>query len=179
MKFGYARVSTRDQNLDLQVDALKRTGCEHIYQDIAGGSKAARQALDEMLAQLRAGDVLVIWKLDRMGRSLAHLVELVGDLVKRKVGLVSLNDPIDTTTAQGRLVFNLFASLAEFERELIRERTQAGLSAARARGRIGRETAHLQKHPIRLLAAPPGRYRTLQQTSPGPNTGSEENGRPA
>jgi len=137
MKLGYARVSTRDQNLDLQVDALKRAGCEHIYQDIVGGSKTARPALDEMLGQLRAGDVIVIWKLDRMGRSLAHLVELVGDLVKRKVGLVSLNDPIDTTTAQGRLVFNLFASLAEFEREVIRERTQAGLSAARARGRIG------------------------------------------
>ncbi|HTF71703.1 MAG TPA: recombinase family protein [Edaphobacter sp.] len=137
MKLGYARVSTRDQNLDLQVDALKRAGCERIYQDIASGSKTVRPALDEMLGQLRAGDVLVIWKLDRMGRSLAHLVELVGDLVKRKVGLVSLNDPIDTTTAQGRLVFNLFASLAEFERELIRERTQAGLSAARARGRVG------------------------------------------
>ena len=89
------------------------------------------------MGQLRTGDVLVIWKLDRMGRSLAHLVELVGDLVKRKIGLVSLNDPIDTTSAQGRLVFNLFASLAEFERELVRERTQAGLSAARARGRIG------------------------------------------
>jgi DNA invertase Pin-like site-specific DNA recombinase len=137
MKLGYARVSTRDQNLDLQLDALKRAGCERIYQDVASGSKTARPALDEMLAQLRAGDVLVIWKLDRMGRSLAHLVELVGDLVKRKVGLVSLNDPIDTTSAQGRLVFNLFASLAEFERELIRERTQAGLSAARARGRVG------------------------------------------
>lgn len=86
---------------------------------------------------MRAGDVLLIWKLDRMGRSLAHLVELVGDLVTRKVGLLSLNDPIDTTSAQGRLVFNVFASLAEFERELIRERTQAGLSAARARGRVG------------------------------------------
>lgn len=137
MKIGYARVSTRDQNLDLQVDALKRAGCERIYQDVASGSKAERPALAELLGQLRAGDVLVIWKLDRMGRSLAHLVELVGDLVTRKVGLLSLNDPIDTTSAQGRLVFNLFASLAEFERELIRERTQAGLSAARARGRVG------------------------------------------
>jgi DNA invertase Pin-like site-specific DNA recombinase len=137
MKLGYARVSTRDQNLDLQLDALKRAGCERIYQDVASGSKTERPALDEMLGQLRTGDVLVIWKLDRMGRSLAHLVELVGDLVKRKVGLVSLNDPIDTTSAQGRLVFNLFASLAEFERELVRERTQAGLSAARARGRVG------------------------------------------
>lgn len=137
MKIGYARVSTRDQNLDLQVDALKRAECERIYQDVAGGSKTARPALDEMLGQLRAGDVLVIWKLDRMGRSLKHLVELVGSLIERKVGLLSLNDPIDTTSAQGRLVFNLFASLAEFEREVIRERTQAGLSAARARGRVG------------------------------------------
>ncbi len=137
MKIGYARVSTRDQNLDLQIDALKRAGCERVWQDVASGAKTARPALDELLGQLRAGDVLVIWKLDRMGRSLAHLVELVGDLAKRKVGLLSLNDPVDTTSAQGRLVFNLFASLAEFERELIRERTQAGLSAARARGRVG------------------------------------------
>jgi len=137
MKIGYARVSTRDQNLDLQRDALKQAGCERIYQDIASGSKTARPALDELLGQLRAGDVLVIWKLDRLGRSLKHLVELVGDLVMRKIGLLSLNDPLDTTSAQGRLVFNLFASLAEFERELIRERTQAGLSAARARGRVG------------------------------------------
>jgi DNA invertase Pin-like site-specific DNA recombinase len=137
MKIGYARVSTRDQNLDLQVDALKDAGCERIYQDVASGAKTVRPALDKLLDQLRAGDVLVIWKLDRMGRSLKHLVELVGNLMARKVGLLSLNDPIDTTSAQGRLIFNLFASLAEFERELIRERTQAGLSAARARGRVG------------------------------------------
>lgn len=137
MKLGYARVSTRDQNPALQVDALEAAGCERIYQDVASGAKSARPALDELLGQLRAGDVLVIWKLDRMGRSLTHLVELVGSLVERKVGLLSLNDPIDTTNAQGRFVFNLFASLAEFERELIRERTQAGLSAARARGRVG------------------------------------------
>lgn len=137
MKIGYARVSTRDQHLALQVDALKAAGCERIYQDVASGAKSARPALDELLGQLRAGDILVIWKLDRMGRSLKHLVELVGSLIERKVGLLSLNDPIDTTSAQGRFVFNLFASLAEFERELIRERTQAGLSAARARGRVG------------------------------------------
>lgn len=137
MKIGYARVSTRDQNLDLQVDALKAAGCERVYRDVASGAKSARPALDELLSQLRAGDVLVIWKLDRMGRSLKHLVELVGKLMERKVGLLSLNDPIDTTSAQGRFVFNLFATLAEFERELIRERTQAGLTAARARGRIG------------------------------------------
>ena len=128
MKIGYARVSTRDQKLDLQVDALKRAGCERIFQDVASGSKTARPALDELLGQLRAGDVLVIWKLDRMGRSLRHLVDLVGELVSRDIGLLSLNDPINTSSAQGRLVFNLFASLAEFEHELIRERTQAGLT---------------------------------------------------
>lgn len=137
MKIGYARVSTRDQHLDLQIDALKRAGCERIYQDVASGAKTARPALDELLGQLRAGDLVVIWKLDRMGRSLKHLVELVRDLLARKVGLLSLNDPVDTTSAQGRLVFNIFASLAEFERELIRERTNAGLTAARARGRVG------------------------------------------
>ena len=137
MKIGYARVSTRDQKADLQVDALKKVGCERIYQDIASGAKSARPELDKLLANARAGDTVVIWKLDRLGRSLKHLVELVGELAARKVGLQSLNDPIDTTHAQGRLVFNLFASLAEFERELIRERTQAGLSAARARGRVG------------------------------------------
>ena len=137
MKIGYARVSTRDQKADLQVDALKQAGCERIYQDIASGAKSARPELDKLLANVRPGDAVVIWKLDRLGRSLKHLVELVGELAERKVGLQSLNDPIDTTHAQGRLVFNLFASLAEFERELIRERTQAGLSAARSRGRIG------------------------------------------
>ncbi|HGY2327244.1 TPA: recombinase family protein, partial [Pseudomonas aeruginosa] len=137
MKIGYARVSTRDQNADLQVDALKQAGCERIYQDIASGAKSARPELDKLLVHVRPGDTVVIWKLDRLGRSLKHLVELVGELAERKVGLQSLNDPIDTTHAQGRLVFNLFASLAEFERELIRERTQAGLSAARSRGRIG------------------------------------------
>ncbi|MNB83990.1 hypothetical protein PS726_04712 [Pseudomonas fluorescens] len=137
MKIGYARVSTRDQKADLQVDALKQAGCELIFLDTASGAKSARPELDKLLANVRAGDAVVIWKLDRLGRSLKHLVELVGELAERKVGLLSLNDPIDTTHAQGRLVFNIFASLAEFERELIRERTQAGLSAARIRGRVG------------------------------------------
>ena len=112
MKIGYARVSTRDQKADLQVDALKQAGCERIYQDIASGAKSARPELDKLLANVRPGDAVVIWKLDRLGRSLKHLVELVGELAERKVGLQSLNDPIDTTHAQGRLVFNLFASLA-------------------------------------------------------------------
>lgn len=124
MKIGYARVSTRDQNADLQIDALKKAGCERIYQDVASGSKSARPELDKLLVHVRAGDAVVIWKLDRLGRSLKHLVELVGELAARNAGLQSLNDPIDTTHAQGRFVFNLFASLAEFERELVRERTQ-------------------------------------------------------
>ena len=138
MKIGYARVSTKDQNLGLQIDALTKAGCEKIYQDIASGARSERPALNEMIHNLRPGDVLVIWKLDRLGRSLNHLISLVNDLMEKKIGLQSLQDPIDTTTAQGRLSFNLFASLAEFERDLIRERTQAGLSsAARARGRNG------------------------------------------
>ena len=137
MKIGYARVSTKEQSFDLQLDALRKAGCKKIYQETVSGAKAARLQLDLMLDNLRAGDVLVIWKLDRLGRSLRHLVELVHGLMEKGVGLKSLNDPIDTTTPQGRLSFNLFASLAEFERDLIRERTQAGLSAARARGRRG------------------------------------------
>lgn len=167
MKIGYARVSTRDQNLDLQLDALKRAGCERIYQEVASGSKTARPALDELLGQLRAEDVLVIWKLDRMGRSLKHLVELVGSLIERKVGLLSLNDPIDTTNAQGRLVFNLFASLAEFERELIRERTRAGLSAARARGRVGGRPKGLplQAQAIAMAAETLYRERRMSVTA--------------
>lgn len=137
MKIGYARISTKDQKLDLQIDALKKAGCEKVYHDQVSGAKANRPALNQMLEHLRKGDVVIIWKLDRLGRSLKHLVELVSDFMERGIGLLSLNDPVDTTTAHGRLVFNIFASLAEFERELIRERTKAGLEAARARGRKG------------------------------------------
>jgi DNA invertase Pin-like site-specific DNA recombinase len=137
MKIGYARVSTREQNPSLQIDALKQAGCERIFQDVASGAKSSRPELDKLLAEARTGDTIIIWKLDRLGRSLRHLVELVEILSAQKIGLKSLNDPVDTTHAQGRLIFNLFASLAEFERDLIRERTNAGLSAARARGRVG------------------------------------------
>jgi DNA invertase Pin-like site-specific DNA recombinase len=137
MKIGYARVSTKDQNFGLQIDALQKAGCEKLYREVVSGARTERPVLDRVVDSLRTGDVLVIWKLDRLGRSLKHLVELVNTLRERGVGLQSLNDPIDTTTPQGRLSFNLFASLAEFERDLIRERTQAGLSAARARGRNG------------------------------------------
>jgi DNA invertase Pin-like site-specific DNA recombinase len=137
MKIGYARVSTKDQNFGLQIDALQKAGCEKLYREVVSGARMERPVLDRVVDSLRTGDVLVIWKLDRLGRSLKHLVELVNTLRERGVGLQSLNDPIDTTTPQGRLSFNLFASLAEFERDLVRERTQAGLSAARARGRNG------------------------------------------
>ena len=139
MKIGYARVSTQDQNLSLQIDALKTAGCGRIYEEKASGAKADRPALLNMLEHAREGDAIVIWKLDRLGRSLAHLVQLVSELEQKGIGLISLNDPIDTTTAQGRLVFRIFASLAEFEREQIKERTVAGLTSARRRGQqLGR-----------------------------------------
>jgi len=128
MKIGYARVSTREQNLDMQVIALEKAGCERIYEEKVSGVKVDRPILNNLLNQLRPDDVLVIWKLDRLGRSLKNLVELVHQLMDSNIGLCSLNDPIDTTNAQGRLIFNIFASLAEFERDVIRERTQAGLT---------------------------------------------------
>lgn len=137
MLIGYARVSTKDQNLELQWDALTKAGCEMIFQEKASGIKADRPELEKMMSQLRKGDVVCIYKLDRLGRSLKNLLELIAEFEKRGVGLRSLTDSIDTTTPQGRLVLNIFASLAEFERDLIRERTKAGLEAARARGRKG------------------------------------------
>ena len=145
MLIGYARISTTNQNLDLQIDALKKAGCEKIYQDQISGSAINRPALDELIQDIRKDDVLVIWKLDRLGRSFKDLITLVNNLLERGVGLKSLNDPIDTTTAQGRLIFNIFGSLAEFERELIRERTLAGLEAARLRGKKGGRPAGLSK----------------------------------
>ncbi len=145
MRIGYARVSTKDQSIHLQEDALKKAGCEQIFKEVASGARTSRPVLEDLLSRLRSGDVLVIWKLDRLGRSLPHLVTLANDLLERRVGLISLNDPIDTTTPQGRLVFGIFAALAEFERALIRERTQAGLEAARARGRKGGRPAGLSK----------------------------------
>ena len=153
MKVGYARVSTKDQNLELQLVALKKAGCDKIYQDIASGAKTERPELNKMIDNLRPGDVLVIWKLDRLGRSLNHLIGLVNSLIEKKIGLQSLNDSIDTTTPQGLLSFNLFASLAEFERDLIRERTQAGLSAARARGRLGGRPKGLPKKAVATACA--------------------------
>lgn len=137
MRVGYARVSSSDQNLDLQRDALAKAGCERIFEDQASGSRADRPGLAEAIEFARKADVLVVWKLDRLGRSLPHLIEVVASLEKRGVGFRSLTESIDTTTSGGKLIFNIFASLADFERALIRERTNAGLKAARARGRIG------------------------------------------
>lgn len=145
MKIGYARVSTREQNLDMQVIALEEAGCERIYEEKVSGVKAERPILNNLIHQLRPADVLVIWKLDRLGRSLKDLVQLVQQLMENNIGLCSLNDPIDTTNPQGRLIFNIFASLAEFERDVICERTLAGLSAARARGRLGGRPRGLSK----------------------------------
>lgn len=137
MLIGYARVSTSDQNLDLQKDALHASRCKRIFTDTASGVKALRPGLTEALQHCRPGDTLVVWKLDRLGRSLPHLVETVRELAARGVGLKSLQENIDTTTSGGKLIFHIFTSLAEFERDIIRERTLAGLSAARARGRKG------------------------------------------
>ena len=137
MRIGYARVSTQEQNLDLQKDALKRAGCEKIIEDIASGKTENRSGLDRTRELLRAGDVLVVWRLDRLGRSLKNLIELLTELEKQEIGFHSLQESIDTTSPGGKLVFHIFGALAEFERNLIRERTRAGLEAARARGRKG------------------------------------------
>jgi len=134
---GYARVSTEDQNLDLQRDALTRAGCARIYEDRMSGAKAARPGLRLALEVARAGDQLVVWRLDRLGRSLSDLITLIRSLQERGVELRSLTEGIDTGTINGKFTFHLFAALAEFERALLRERTQAGLAAARARGRKG------------------------------------------
>jgi len=134
---GYARISTTEQKLEPQVDALKAAGCETVFEDVISGSKAERPGLNDALAFLRKGDTLVVWKLDRLGRSMKHLVETVTNLGGRAVGFKSLTEGVDTTTTGGTLVFHLFGALAQFERDLIVERTQAGLKAAATRGRKG------------------------------------------
>ena len=134
---GYARISTRAQDLALQLDALERAGCERVYKDVGSGTIRRRPQLDACLDYLRPGDTLVVWRLDRLGRSLRHLVELVAGLREREMAFRSLTEAIDTNTSAGRLQLHLFAALAEFERELIRERATAGREAARARGRLG------------------------------------------
>lgn len=159
MKIGYARVSTKDQKLDLQIDALKNAGCEKIFSDVISGASKERPNLNAMLEQCRTGDTIVIYKLDRLGRSLIHLVNLVNKLMEDGIHLQSLTDNIDTSTSQGKLMFNVFASLAEFERDLIRERTQAGLKAARARGRLGGRPKGLSKEAEATSYAAAALYR--------------------
>jgi len=153
MKIGYARISTQDQSVDLQSDALTAAGCEKVFQDIASGAKSDRAGLAEAVEFARAGDTLVVWKLDRLGRSLKHLIETVNQLHERGIGFASLQENIDTTTSGGKLIFHVFGALAEFERELIRERTQAGLKAARARGRKGGRKEKLTPKQVEIAKA--------------------------
>jgi DNA invertase Pin-like site-specific DNA recombinase len=134
---GYARVSTFEQLLDLQQDALIAAGCTRIFTDTASGARGDRSGLEQALDYVREGDVLVVWRLDRLGRSLKYLIEIITRLNERGIGFKSLTEQIDTTTSGGKLIFHVFGALAEFERDVIRERTQAGLAAARARGRMG------------------------------------------
>jgi DNA invertase Pin-like site-specific DNA recombinase len=146
MLIGYARVSTQEQTLHLQQDALEKAGCNKIFTDTASGAKAERIGLEEALNYVRKGDTLVVWRLDRLGRSLPHLITTMTDLLERGIGFKSLTENIDTTTSGGKLIFHIFGALAEFERNLIKERTQAGLTAARARGKKGgRPTALTMK----------------------------------
>lgn len=148
MLVGYARVSTADQHLYMQEDALKKCGCTEIFHDIASGAKTARPGLEQAIAYLRDGDTLVVWKLDRLGRSLSHLIQTVKELSEKNIGFKSVRESIDTTTSGGKLVFHMFSALAEFERDLIIERTHAGLKAARARGRMGGRPSMLDKRQV-------------------------------
>ncbi len=152
-RIGYARVSTDDQNLHLQRDALEKAGCQVIYEDKASGKNTERPELEACLKALRSGDTLVVWRLDRLGRSLGDLVKLVTTLEEQEIGFESLQEKIETTSASGKLVFHVFAALAEFERNLISERTRAGLKAARARGRLGGRKPKLKQKDIREIKA--------------------------
>ena len=150
-RIGYARVSTDDQNLDLQRDALTKAGCEVIYEETASGKSSQRIELEHCRKALRSGDTLVVWRLDRLGRSLSDLVNIIGELEREGITFESLSEKIDTGSASGKLQFHVFAALAEFERNLIRERTLAGLTAARARGRLGGRKPKLSEKQIREI----------------------------
>jgi len=164
MKVGYARVSTADQHLRLQEDALKSAGCKEIFHDIASGAKTMRPGLEDALAYLREGDTIVVWKLDRLGRSIQHLIQTVKDLNDKNIGLQSLRENIDTATSGGKLIFHIFSALAEFEKDLISERTKAGLKAARVRGKMGGRPPLLDNRQIN---------RMIQMYDEGKNTVAE------
>jgi DNA invertase Pin-like site-specific DNA recombinase len=151
MLIGYARISTHDQTLALQQDALEKAGCERIFTDTVSGTKEERKGFTEALSHLREGDTLVVWRLDRLGRSLRHLIDTVTELHEGGVGFKSLQENIDTTTSGGKLVFHIFGALAEFEREIIRERTRAGLVSARSRGRAGGRPKALTPKDVQML----------------------------
>ena len=153
MQVGYARVSTQDQKPDLQLDALGVAGCEKVFEEKASGAQRERPQLVAALDYLRAGDTLVVWKLDRLARSLKQLIETVELLESKGIGFRSLTESIDTTTSGGRLIFHIFAALAEFERNIIRERTTAGLNAARARGKVGGRPKSLSEADISAARA--------------------------
>ncbi|WFE68098.1 recombinase family protein [Thiomicrospira sp. R3] len=150
MKIGYARVSTLHQDLSLQLDALNLAGCELIYQETGSGSKSDRPELMNLLKAIRPGDELVVWKLDRLSRSLKDLINLINELESKSVGFMSITDHIDTTTPAGKLMFHIFGALAEFERNIIKERTMAGLNAAKSRGRLGGRPKKLTPKQIQM-----------------------------
>ena len=162
---GYARVSTADQDTALQLDALTGAGCGEVFEDHASGAQVDRTGLKKALAFVRAGDVLVTWKLDRLGRSLPHLIETVAELERRGVGFRSITEAIDTTTPSGRLVFHLFGALEQFERDLIQERTRAGLAAAVARGRKGGRKPVITKDKLTRARAMTGTGLTVREAA--------------
>lgn len=164
MKIGYARVSTKDQNLNLQIKALQDAGCERVFQEKISGASKNRPELDLMTAHLRKGDEVYVWRLDRLGRSLKHIIDLVLSLNDKGIIIKGLSDGVDTSTTSGRLFLNIMASLAEYERELIRERTNAGLQSARARGRTGGRPKGLTKEKISKLLIMRSVYKDPSKT---------------
>lgn len=164
MKIGYARVSTKDQNLDLQIEALQKAECDKIYQEKISGSTKNRPELDKMLAHLRNGDEVLVWRLDRLGRSLKHIIDLVLDLSNKGIVIKGISDGVDTSTTSGRLFLNIMASLSEYERELIRERTNAGLQSARARGRTGGRPKGFAKETIDKLLIMRSVYKDVSKS---------------
>lgn len=165
MKLGYARVSTSEQVLDLQLDALHQTGCEQVFTDTVPGVQAHKPSWEQLLAYARPGDTVVIWRLDRLGRSTKHLIEVVEDLSRRGLHLISLQDPIDTTSPGGQLVFQIFCALAEHERNVLVQRTHAGLQAARARGRQGGRPPGLAPRYQKIAPAVKELYEAGQQST--------------